>query len=247
MLVNFNVFNDLNDPDTTVRLGACTTDSDGSSSSRRAASSHSSTISIHNETTTAKSTTSSWIVAGTVVVELKALSVGSNGAGLEYDVVSAVRAVQQQLTTRDSDPEGTFLVAYSNGAAVGIYAGGRVRTSSAEYVLQKLIDLYGNGTSAETVVMQVCEDGRNSRGTFGVIAYSNPDDVDLGTVQSALAEWSNATCVSIDGASDLNELITLYQTSLSTSTSAVKIRGHPTELVTRATSTGDCTTVQVVR
>ncbi|KAF3024875.1 hypothetical protein E8E14_011938 [Neopestalotiopsis sp. 37M] len=240
MLVNFNVFNDLNSHDTTVRLGACTANTTDSVV-KRSTFSHSPRASYNNDTETANTTISSWLTSTTDVVDLEILSTGSNGATLNSGVVSAATALRNQLQTESQ----TLSVAYSDGAAVGVFAGERIDSTSTDELLQRLIDTFSNSSTADVVVMQICGQERSARGVLGVIAYADSTTVDLGTVQSALASWNKAECVTLDGASESVESITLYQTPLTTPSSTKKARGTPTGLEARATSSGDCTAIQV--
>lgn len=250
MLVSFNVFNDLNKDDTTVHIGACTANVTNHSLTGRYASSHSSKSTLRsrtglsrsiyeNVTDAANSTTPTWATNTTEVVNIEVLSAGTNGSHSASDIVSAATALQQMLTMDSQATEKTLLVAYSNGATVGVYAGERIGNDGTNDLLQKLIDTTNHGDTAETVVMQVCGKQRNAREILGLVANTGTTNVDLGTIQNALASWSTAKCATLDNSLQSSESITLYQTPL---VAAVQARGTPTELVARAT----CSAIQVV-
>ncbi|KAJ7191007.1 glycoside hydrolase superfamily, partial [Mycena pura] len=161
-------------------------------------------------------------------VDLQLLSSGAGGGAPSADISRAARALQQQLAAGK-----TISVAYSNGAAVGVYSGARIDTNSTSALLQRLID---TAATANTTILQLCGGGRNARSALGVIASSNG----LAAVQGALAAWNNATCATLAGASSSTISTTVYQSPLAP-TAAVPT---PVALAPRASAT--CRAIQVV-
>jgi chitinase len=249
MLVSFSMYNDIDDAQTTVKISACTAGSSASSSSSLSArnvaflsgdapsdSASSTRGVVHGQARfrnlTAGSATNSsapaWMLNTEITVDVQQLSAGNTGASFNSDLVSAASALRQQL----SDGKGvagsnkTLSLAYSNGAIVGVYSGERILDDSTHNLLQDLIDTVTNGSTANTIVMQVCGDDRNAHGILGVIAHADPDQKlgDLGAIQDALAAWNNATCVTLDGSSLSTFPMTVHQSASSVRTATVKDR-----------------------
>ena len=205
MLVNFNVNNNLNNPETTVRLRACTSDAgtsqvnSGTATRALADSSNSLVQPRYSNTTVPANFTSEYLQNSTAIVQVQTLTSGIGGGSLSYDLSLAASALQAQVVSSENIAGATISFAYSNGAVVGVYSGQKIKSESTQDLLQQLLQTLKSST-ADTIILQVCQDTRNTDYTMGVIAIADSTgQVGLGTAQNALAAWNNRTCITADG------------------------------------------------
>jgi chitinase len=255
MLVSFNIYNDIDNPGTHVRLATCASDADASLISSRVAaqamtdaskpvvrevsakSKHKSTVPATSTVQSASSTSIS-LQNSTAVVEVQILSSGTSGGPLASDLVLAASALQAQVGSGSNSQE-TILFAYSNGAVVGVYSGLKMESTSTHDLLQQLAQTV-HGSTADIAIMQVCGHGRNADYVMGVIAVADSTGhKGLGMAQDALAAWDNATCVTLDNSSKSSINMTVHQLA---QTPVIKPRSTPRELALRDT----CLTATVV-
>jgi chitinase len=182
MLLDFNLFNMLDDPATHVGIAACTADLESSSSlSRRDTSGDSSCLA---DSATPSNVTSS--------VELASYGKASSSTAAT-DVVNALEQLQAAVALSGSDCHEVIRTVYSGKAAVGVYVGSGLSSQGvASSVLDQLVsEIDSAGSIAQETLVQVCGND-TSRYSLGIFASTTGD---LPSVQQALQTWRNNSCV----------------------------------------------------
>ncbi|KAH8645403.1 hypothetical protein BX600DRAFT_391288 [Xylariales sp. PMI_506] len=217
MLLNFNIYNPVDDPDTTVKISACVADSDASVTKRSGTNS-----------TTLVASTSAVQTNGTntAIATVQISSVGSGNTASTSNVIDA-SAQLQSFVANGPTAEKTVRFAYADGAVIGVYSGSHIDSTSTTSLLQKLSDLFTAGKLADTTVMQVCGDGINANNLMGVVADTTGSG--LSYVQDIVASWTNASCIDLGSGTDVTSSnitmeITRQQASPISTTSSLKPR-----------------------
>ncbi|KAJ6035923.1 hypothetical protein N7540_000202 [Penicillium herquei] len=179
MLLDFNLFNGLDDPNTHISIAACTADFDSSSVAGTSQSTTCSPFSVSQSTNTSS-------------VELA--SSGPSSATHLSDVVDALEQLQTFFTVSEPGCNDAIQIAYSGKAAVGVFVGSSLNSQG---VISSVLDKFTtqietDGTIAEETLLQACE-GSASRYSLGVFVSTQGD---LVSVQQAIQSWSHGSCVS---------------------------------------------------
>lgn len=246
MLLDFAVFNQLNDTGTHISIAACTADLDTTTSQASKRSSNVSSTCFASSANLTEVTTS---------VELG--SSGSTSSGNITGVVTALQKLQSlsSQTLGESNCNETFQFSLAGNVAVGFYVGSGLSSQGViTPVLESLTNqVQSDGTVAENLYVQLC-DNRTARYSLGVFANTNAD---LPSVQQAVQAWRNNTCVTTNDSSTPNwqEVTFLAPAllkntsstgnngSISTNSTTLAARSHVRKLVSRDST---CTTVEVV-
>lgn len=175
MLLDFTIYNALNDSNTQTTIFACTTSSAKDASKallRRDAICHSSKNYNNAEVS---------------------LKLGWSGALRKNtsDIVSAAEQLETHLTLKEDQCGEKIAFAYSGTVAMGIYAGSKIQAATS--VLEDFIaEVISNGVS-DTVFVQHCAgNGLNSNYAFGIVARM---DGDLAEVQETIRSWRDSGCI----------------------------------------------------
>lgn len=226
MLLNFNIYNSLDNPKSSVKISACVADSD---TTLRKRNDLNSTLATSNSTTQAAATTNA-------TVEI--LSVGSGNSTSTANVVDAVTKLQNFIANGPAT-EKIIRFAFSGGAVVGVYSGMHIDSTSTNSLLQDLGDRITAGETADITAMQVCGDDRNANNVLGVIADTTGSG--LSSVQEIIASWSNATCVDLGS----DAIVTSSSISIA-GTPTLKQRDTAHAVLSSPKRSTTCSTVRVV-
>lgn len=184
VLLDFSIYNALNDPSTHVSIQSC---------------------SATDNTTIANTETLRRLRRDTAVscapaandletqVSVQTGSIGS--ASANSDVVEASQQLLNYLSqTNNTDCKQTTLFASSGKASVGLFAGSQVQAQGLHTTeLQQLITTIQSSGVADSFLVQICaSDGRGSDFALGI---ATSVDSGLDFVQNAVATWSNGSCV----------------------------------------------------
>ncbi|RBQ72278.1 hypothetical protein FVER14953_07589 [Fusarium verticillioides] len=174
--------NPLDDPETIVKIRACTA------------------------TNTAKSSTKQ-IQEAPAAVGVSILSAQSAWwlPPVEKQHVSAsIEKIQARALSIDtSSDQGNIFFSYLNGTVVGIYTGALVDVDSTISALSVAASSSLELTEASRNIIQVCGGNRTSDYTIGLVSSS---DGNLVFVQRAVKSWAKASCAAISGASGTKDI-----------------------------------------
>ncbi|RAH85983.1 hypothetical protein BO86DRAFT_395429 [Aspergillus japonicus CBS 114.51] len=197
MLVDFNLFNQLDDVATHVSIAACTADFKSSSSLAS---------SIAKRGTSDDSSCFSGSVGlSTITSSVELASSGDVSSTGAADIINALEQVQNTLAVSGSGCKEMIRMATSDQAAVGVYVGSGLGGQGviSSVLDQLLTEIDDTGSVARQTLVQVC-DNSTARYSLGVFASSTAD---LASVQRALQSWRNSSCVS-----SMEETIPAWQT-----------------------------------
>lgn len=179
MLIDFALYNPLEEPDTQVTIRSC----------------------LANTTLAAAGGLAGSQVSGCEKATQSQADLqlawwdGSNNfpSGIaKEDVIAATKQLQGHLTD-GANCDDTVVFGYSGTAAVGAYVGPKIENRGAAMTaVQAFINnVQSQGISGKTLV-QLCGGNRNSDYTFGIVADRSSN---LPSVQNAVRTWSDANCV----------------------------------------------------
>ncbi|KAL1969873.1 hypothetical protein VTN77DRAFT_7382 [Rasamsonia byssochlamydoides] len=168
MLLDFALYNALDDPDTHKSIRSCT---------------------ANGVNTPAKNDGSCPLTKDKaqtqqVSASLQMAWLDSSDTGSVTDVVAAFQQIESYLG-REASCNETIAFTYSGQAAVGVYAGSQIQWQGiTTSVLQQFISQVQSKGISDSLLVQLCGgDGRSARYALGVIANANAD---LAFVQSAV-------------------------------------------------------------
>lgn len=179
MLLDFNMFNELDDPNTHTSIAACTADFDFSSSvTGSSQDSACSSLSVSQSTN---------------ISSLELASSGSTSSTGVSDIIDALEQLQNFFTVSGSGCDDAIQIAYSGQAAVGVFVGSGLHSQGViSSILKKFMtQIETDGTIAEETLIQLCK-GSTARYSLGVFASTEGD---LVSVQKAIQSWSNGSCI----------------------------------------------------
>ncbi|PYH34634.1 uncharacterized protein BO87DRAFT_458984 [Aspergillus neoniger CBS 115656] len=219
MLLNFAIYNPLNDSQTHSTIYACTTANDTATSSVARWTAY-----ADNNTTNTSSVNLELGVWGSV-----ADSAHSQLLGALDDVESYIGSVM----------ETDFVFGYSGKAVVGLYIGGGFYASStAATVMDQMRTYVASGEVSSQMVLQYCGSTANY-----IVGLAVNMDGDLPAVQQLMKTWSDAACVSgFDSYTDIESTLNIKSQS-SHNTSMATSRSAASGVSSRSDT---CSTVQVV-
>lgn len=237
MLLNFALFNQLDDPVTRVSIAACSADLAVASSGA----STTNTALCHSAQLNQTERTSS----------LQLASSGSSSSAAPGDVVNALEQLQALSTLSEPGCNETINFAYTGTAAIGVYVGsGLADQGVISSVLGQLAtQLQNDGTTAKNLVVQLC-DNSTARYSLGVIINTNAD---LSFAQLAVQSWKNSSCFSLSGGTaSAWQNITYLAPSLlrasnnTTSDNSTSLEKRPQHSGRKLLPRTTCTTIRVV-
>ncbi|OKL59815.1 hypothetical protein UA08_04984 [Talaromyces atroroseus] len=180
MLLDFNLFNELDNPRTHLSLAACSADFELSSLANR-------------ETTNNTSCLSNSVSPSTVTSSIQMASSGSTSSIATADVVNLLEQLQAAFAVSQSDCKERIQVAYTDKAAVGVYLGSALSSQGVILpVLDKLItQVQTDNSIAQETIVQLCNNS-TARYSLGVFVSTNAD---LSSTQQAIQSWRNSGCL----------------------------------------------------
>ena len=223
MLLDFNLFNQLDDPQTHISIAACTADFDSSSSTSTGGNSEDiicwpPSVSLY-----------------TVTSSLELASSGSASSTGASNIVDALEQLRASFAMSEPDCNNVIRIAYSGQAAVGVYVGSGLSSQGViSSVLDKLTTLLEkDGTIAGETLVQASYNS-TARYSLGVFASTQGD---LASVQRAIQSWRDGSSISMEESTPKWHTISFLvpssqQNSSSASTSTYA--GNSTYLVERA-------------
>ncbi|KAI0403693.1 class V chitinase Chi100 [Xylaria palmicola] len=185
MLLDFALFNGLDDPKTQVSVSACRADLALSSPSAGSS----------------RSGTKSCLPANVQQTKVTSpLELGTSGTSSTSQVASVVDALNQLSVHSELSAEScneTIIYAYSGNAAVGVYVGsGLTRQGVLPSVLKSLsAEVKSGGSVAENLMVQLCSN-ISTRYSMGVFIDTKGD---LVSVQKSLQLWKKGSCITSMG------------------------------------------------
>ncbi|THV51916.1 hypothetical protein BGAL_0095g00320 [Botrytis galanthina] len=180
MLLDFSLFNQIDDPKTHVSIAACTANMEYTSSP------------VTNVTCQSNA-----VQQTEVTSSLQMASSGTLSASVS-DVVAALKQLQIFSTSAIDLCDETINFAYSGSAAVGIYVGSGL---SSQGVISSIIgrlssQIQSDGNVAENLLVQLC-DNSTARYSMGIFVNTNSD---ISSVQLGVQSWKNSSCITyVDG------------------------------------------------
>jgi len=180
MLLDFAIYNPLEDPNTHTSIRCCSADANTNANGtpsrlRRDVP----CIPAKNEVQVEASLQMAWL--------------DSPNQGNAVEVVAAAQQMLSYLAQKDASCNSTELFASSGQAAIGLYSGSQLRDQGvAASVLQHFIDQVHSEGISDTLLVQLCgSDDRGADFALGIVANANAS---LAFVQSAVKTWSNGKC-----------------------------------------------------
>ncbi|KAK3330048.1 killer toxin alpha/beta [Apodospora peruviana] len=248
LLLNFNVYNPLDDPATTVLLHACTT-KDGNPKTQVNALVDNSTIPASRRRK--RSVTASDLAKRAAPFPVCAPSKQSNStlelivtgtkAGPDDkktpDVHGALEQVQNYMKEQENC-EAKVIFGYSQGAVVGVYSGAAIdNAASAPAAIQKLID----SVKDEGALIQLCGEGRNAAQVFGAVVDPSGD---LASVQKTVKSWAKGLCVNGTSPSPVKD-VKIFETPVELSSGGNQTANGTTISARRLHARADCRIIRV--
>jgi chitinase len=225
MLVDFALYNPVDDEDTHLSLHACTSASEISKAKRGA---QKACPSPENPSRVNSTLQLGWS--------------GSNVPGKTENGISAVQQLQSYVQAEDSCNE-EIAFAYSGDAVVGLYAGSEINGQDITGALiEQFLSYVQSNSISGTLAAQLCASTGNysAKYAFGLILNTNAD---WASVQQAVRMWRDADCITkFDEEKSWHAINYLAPSpGLSGSTSKSTILNSPTPY-----ANGTCATYKVV-
>ncbi|KAH6688814.1 hypothetical protein BKA61DRAFT_565392 [Leptodontidium sp. MPI-SDFR-AT-0119] len=228
MLVDFALYNALDDPETQVRIRACVADATTN------------TQSSSQSTTTATCISHKKMAQSEATLELGSLA--GSGLGSAAQVLDATQTLAKHLNQLPQSCNSSVNFAYSGQSVVAVYAGAEIQSQGiAATVLQQFIEYVQTSPVSGNTFVQLC--GTSDRGSdyaMGIIASTNAS---LDIAQSAVKTWHDGKCLTSVDATTPWTNITILAPTISTQ-SNITSQATPVARAIRPRAT--CTTIQVV-
>ncbi|KFX97388.1 hypothetical protein V490_02811 [Pseudogymnoascus sp. VKM F-3557] len=179
MLLEFAIYNPLDNHRTHTSIRSCTADFDGSLRAP-ATPTNGSCLPTKHLIQAEASLQMAWI--------------GARNATASADVAAAAQQMERYISQSEASCNETIAFAYSGQAALGLYAGSGIQSQGITTTVLQQLRAYveANGVS-ESLLVQLCAtNGRSSRFSFGIIVNTSNN---LSSVQHALKTWRNGKCI----------------------------------------------------
>ncbi|KAM0287958.1 hypothetical protein ACHAQH_000025 [Verticillium albo-atrum] len=123
--------------------------------------------------------------------ELKSPAAEAN-YNAKWDVVRAIEKLSGHIS-QDKSCDKLITFAYLRGTLVGLYSGPLIaKTKTSASMLEKLASEMKGASPSSRKALEVCGDERSSADTFGVVADGSGD---FAAVQKVMKTWSEGKCV----------------------------------------------------
>jgi hypothetical protein len=192
-MFDFNIHTSV-DANTVFKLRACNAGNSMPSSVAHVSESYSDLISRSVAARAAPKNnapdTSSETAAEVLFQLLTGGSLASTAANDYTNILSALQKRVQSLATDNNNP--TILFGYSNGVAIGMFAGPGVDSAATPQVFKYLLAQQPESQ----MVAQICGDDRTTNYVYGLSVNT---DGDISSIQKDVLSWWNAQCVEASG------------------------------------------------
>ncbi|KAJ5219441.1 uncharacterized protein N7498_001540 [Penicillium cinerascens] len=189
MLLDFALFNPLDDPETQKSIRACT----AGDSPQEVALTDTSCAKLHDSTEE-------------LSASLHIAFVKSSSSASASSLVSVTGQLQSYVAQK-SGCDQTIAFATTTKGIVGLYAGSEIqRQGLVSTVLTDFATVLKDMTTSDTVLVQLCGESLNNRYMFGVIASAQGD---LSAIQNVVQTWSKNECVTSYGETSVWQNITV--------------------------------------
>lgn len=187
MLLDFAIYNPLEDPETQISIRSCSADANtNANGTPNRLRSDVSCVPAKNEVEVKASLQMTWT--------------NSPNQGNAVEVVAAALQMLSYLAQTDAGCDSTTVFASSGHATMGLYSGSQIQAQGiSKVVLQQFIDQVQSQGIFDSLLVQLCgSDDRGADFALGIVANTNAS---LAFVQSAVKTWSDGKCVhAYDGA-----------------------------------------------
>lgn len=181
MLVQLNLYNNLDDPSKKYKIAACTADLEAYEEREFPSLVTNATCQQIAENQT------------NITLPLQLASSGSSSSTQVSNVVAALSQLQTFLSLSETSCDDIIELAYSGDIAIGIYVGSALASQGVILsVLEQLSShLQADGSVAENLLVQLTDD-LTARYSLGVFIKTLPD---LVSVQQSLRVWRNGSSI----------------------------------------------------
>jgi len=237
MLLNFAVFNSLDDPKTHQTIRSCTASLASPAGNTGGGTNGDEGSCLPNGSST--------------VIDVPAqLAInGTSNTGSVDDLEAASQQLAAFLAQREPTCNDTLAFTYSNSVAVGLFAGSGVQSMTVSLLEQLTAQVVSTGFS-ESILVQLCAaNNRSSKYSFGIVVNSRND---INFVQDAVATWASGECITTYDRAETWQNIALAIPTLLDQTNNTLGNGTSSNSTLRTRSAkglqkrDDCTTIQVV-
>lgn len=238
MLLDFVLFNPLDDEKTHVGIAACAADLSTTGSAGNGSTMTGLCLPDTNSNNAEK-----------VTAQLQLMSSSGTRSGTADNVVEAIGELQAFASLRSAGCNETIQFALSGEVAVAVYVGSGLSGQGVlPTVLEKLVDYVQDDGFSDSLLVQLCDaSDRSARYALGVVAVTGSN---LASAQTAVQTWKNSSCVSItsDQTAQTWQNITF---AVPSSLSAFSSNSSNSSSVAAGSSKlrrrdDECTTVQIV-
>jgi chitinase len=222
MLLDFSLYNSLDDNSTHTSIRSCTADSQNVL-----------------DTLAEKKVTSASFSPGITVpmlqsnatLQLAWIDADNDKKGSTPDVTNIVQQIDDFLGAQSTGKEGISF-ALAGETVVGVFAGSQIQQQGlVPSILQDFVAEVKDRGISDSLFVQLCGETRSSKYALGLVASVQSD---ISFVQSAVKTWKEGKCVTSFSGSSAWKSITLSVPSSSTSSSNSTIRpAHTTNLTSR--------------
>ena len=179
-LLDFALYNPLEDPDTTARIRTCTARNDRTNGTSIVTSPIKKGVSSFDASRTQTSLSLDHLT-----------TTKSSGKVSSSDVHSLLKYIQCFLTA-ESNLDEKIVFGHAPSIAIGVYTGESIDTSA---ILQRLADEVLKEGELGSTIFQLCGGNRTAEFTFGAIIDTSGD---LATAQKSVAAWNRGICSASD-------------------------------------------------
>jgi chitinase len=233
MSLDFNIYNPLNDPQSHVSVHSCT--ADGTTVTNAP---------IENDNSFSPNSNKSQVQQ--VQASLQLAWVTSDVSGSANEITNTIDPIQSYLAQQANNTE-SIAFSYAGQSIIGIYAGAQIQGQGIPLpILQQFVSEVQTMNGSDSIIVQLCGEGRSSKYSFGIIANMNSD---LAYVQNAVKTWKDGQCLTSYSGSTTWHSVTLSTPVLPTSntTTTIPLTGtNTTALHNRGLyARSNCSTVTV--
>lgn len=233
MLLDFNIYNPLNDPQSHVSVHSCTADGITVTNAP-----------IENDNSFSPNSNNSQVQQ--VQASLQLAWVIPDASGSANETTAAIDPIQSYLAQQANNTE-SIAFSYTGQSIIGIYAGAQIQSQGIPLpILQQFVSEVQTMNGSDSIIVQLCGEDRSSKYSFGIIANMNSD---LAYVQNVVKTWKDGQCLTSYSGSTTWHSVTLSTPVLPTSntTTTIPLNGtNTTALHNRALyARSNCSTVTV--
>lgn len=191
ILMDFALHTPLDDPSRLVKLFACTAGDANVTHNALATHAHIHDQNPHGHDQVIERSSTACSAGKETKVSLRLTTSAADGSAEATTLDTVLGKVQGHLSDASSC-DITSVFGYMQGAAVGIYSGSAIdNLVSATSLIQRLRDRFDSGRIPKSIVVELCDDARNSGHVLGISIETTGD---MAAVQESVSSWSEARC-----------------------------------------------------